>query len=244
VSRQYKNPPIEEALCEFTFTPTIEWNLTLPGKLHIEIQDEYAGPPRQQNIQTIVTGPQAAQPSIAFQNELLRIQLLSTDGTRLVSIGKNTLSVSVLRPYEGWLLFKPRIERALSAYRKVAAPQDVIRVGLRYINRIVVPTANSDPSSYFNYNLSRDDVLDAGISNFMKRFEYLKQGGEKLIITHATLQPSDSEKSEFILDIDTIWDREPLNFDQVLETTEKLHTIEGSAFEAIITDEARRLFDA
>lgn len=244
MSRKYKNPPIEEALCEFTFTPTIEWNLTLPGKLHTEIQEEYSGVPRQQNIRTMIAGPQAAQPTIAFQNELLRIQLVSTDGTRLVSIGKNILSVSVLRPYEGWLLFKPRIERALNAYRKVAAPQDVIRIGLRYINRIVVPSPNSDPSLYFNYNLSRDDLLDAKIINFMRRFEYLKEGGEKLIITHATLQPSDPKQSEFILDLDTIWDRDPLNFDQVLDATEKLHTTEGCAFEAIITDEARRLFDA
>jgi uncharacterized protein (TIGR04255 family) len=150
-----------------------------------------------------------------------------------------------LRQYKNphWSNFKPRIARALSAYRKIAAPKDVIRIGLRYINRIVVPTAHADPSEYFNYNLSNDDVLHAKISAFMKRFEYLNKVDEKLIITHATIEPSDAQKTEFILDIDTIWDRAPLHFDQVTEATEKLHTSEGRAFEAIITDNARSLFD-
>lgn len=31
--RRYRNPPIEEALCEFYFDPSEEWDLTIPGKL-------------------------------------------------------------------------------------------------------------------------------------------------------------------------------------------------------------------
>ena len=35
--RRYRNPPIEEALCEFYFDPSEEWDLTIPGKLHTSL---------------------------------------------------------------------------------------------------------------------------------------------------------------------------------------------------------------
>lgn len=243
-SRQYKTPPIEEALCDFTFAPASEWDLTLPGKLHSEISKEYSGKPRQQNLQTVATGPGPEQPTLALQQQLMRIQFPTEDGTRIVSIGKNNLTISVLRPYEGWQAFKPRIENALKAYRKITSPEAVTRIGLRYINRIVVPGLNQDPSKFFNYNLSDDDVLKMKIVSFLKRFEYATENGEKLLITHALIEPSGPERTDFILDIDTIWDRTPIAFEQVVEITENLHSVEGSAFEAIITDEARKLFDA
>lgn len=243
-SRQYKNPPIEEALCDFTFSPIAEWDFTLPGKLHSEIEKDYPGKPRQQRLQTVTTGFGAEQPGIALQEQLMRIQFPTKDGTRLVSIGNNTLTISVLRPYEGWTKFKPRIENALAAYRKITNPEAVTRIGLRYINRIVVLEPKQNPSKFFNYNLSDDEVLKAKIVSFLKRFEYVAKNGAKLLITHALIEPSSPERTEFILDIDTIWDSAPLEFEKVMETTENLHGVEGGAFEAIITEETRKLFDA
>ena len=40
---RYKNPPIEEALCEFRFKPGQDWDFTIPGKLQTEFGDEYTG---------------------------------------------------------------------------------------------------------------------------------------------------------------------------------------------------------
>lgn len=48
--RRYRNPPIKEALCEFHFDPSEESDLTIPGKLHSKLGDEYSGKPRQQNV--------------------------------------------------------------------------------------------------------------------------------------------------------------------------------------------------
>jgi uncharacterized protein (TIGR04255 family) len=244
-TRKYKNPPIDEALVEFTFAPPVEWDLTLPGKLHNLLKDEYTGKTRQQNVQTVATAP-ADQSAISLQvqNELLRIQFPTADGTRLVSIGRNTLAISMLKPYEGWESFKPRIERALDAYRQIASPENVTRIGIRYINRIIVQEKNADPSKFFNYDLSNDPILKAKITSFMKRFEFENSAGDKLLITHAALLPSNAEHTEFILDIDTIWDRAPLDFEKAIEKMEHLHEVEGAAFEKIITEEARKLFDA
>ena len=53
-ARQYKNPPIEEAVCEFIFassTPGQQFDLTVPGRLKMHrLMEEYSGEPRTQNI--------------------------------------------------------------------------------------------------------------------------------------------------------------------------------------------------
>ena len=46
--RRYKNPPIEEALCEFGFAPGPDWDPTIPGKLQAELGDAYSGKPGEQ----------------------------------------------------------------------------------------------------------------------------------------------------------------------------------------------------
>jgi len=34
---KYRNPPIEEALCEFRFVPSQDWDPTVPGRFHKKI---------------------------------------------------------------------------------------------------------------------------------------------------------------------------------------------------------------
>lgn len=43
VQRQYRNLPIEEAVCEFRFAPGSAWNLTVPGLFYEKIKDFYTG---------------------------------------------------------------------------------------------------------------------------------------------------------------------------------------------------------
>jgi len=249
-ARKYKRPPIKEALCAFNFAPISEWNFTVPGKLHSVIQDEYPGEPRNIAIQTIIPPVGEGQnPNIGIQNEI-RVQIPNLDNSKIVVVGKDVISVSVLQPYEGWEQFKPRIERVLSAYYKINHPKEVVRVGLRYINQISVPQAKANAGEYFNVvpqiktSASGDDN-SLHLSNFMHRSEYIANDDVKVIVTNAGLITSDIGKSEYILDVDTIWDREPIqDFTQAMEVLEKLHTLEGGVFEGMITDKARGLFDA
>ncbi len=148
--RRYRNPPIEEALCEFRFRPGQDWDLTLPGRLHDEIRDAYPGKPRQQNVvEAAQQIPMDQPPRLMLRKGLAKVQLFNEDGTRMVAIGQDVLSVHMFRPYQdsatlasGWDEFRPRLESALDAYWRVAKPVGAHRVGIRFINRIVVPVSN------------------------------------------------------------------------------------------------------
>ena len=213
-AKKYKNPPIEEALCEFTFAHSAQGqqiDLTLPGRfqMHPSIKGEYSGPARTQNVQTIANAPN--NPAFAIHDVIFRIQLPTVDGTRLISIGANTLAVTVLRPYEGWEAFKPRIRCALKAFSEVTGLSPVMRIGVRYINRIVVPTANAKPTSFLLFIPEEHKIFGAPVNSFMQRTEYIRPDGIKVIVTQATLQPDAPNTTEYLLDIDTIWEKEPLS---------------------------------
>jgi uncharacterized protein (TIGR04255 family) len=247
VRRRYKNPPIEEALVEVRFAQTEEWDLTIPGKLHEhpDIKKEYQGKPRTQKVVAAALEVGPAQPAnLAVREGVGRIQLINEAGNRLISLGPGVLSVNMLRPYDGWELFRPRIETALRAYNEVAAPTGVTRLGVRYINRIVVPQKDSDVGIYFRCGPPTTPELPSEMAGFMSRVEFLYDDGVKLLLTQASIDAPDGQ-SAFLLDLDLIWESaEARSLDAIIGVIDDLHVREGTAFEAIITDAARGVFDA
>lgn len=245
-AKQYKNPPIEEAVCEFTFAAPAsgqQFDLTLPGRLKMHpSMGEYSGQPRTQNVRTIA----ANDPStVAVQTSLFRVQLPTPEGRHLVSIGHNTLAITVLRPYDGWTSFKPRIERALDAFLEIISFSSVVRIGVKYVNRIVVPKADANASEVLTGAPAQDKISETRLANFTQFAEFVRTDGVKVLVTQATLQPSAPNSTEYLLDIDTIWDHQTLgNRTEIVATVERLHDIEGAVFETLITEEARRLFNA
>jgi len=238
-ARQYKNPPIEEAVCEFTFASSAQqFDLTVPGRLKVHpLMKEYSGEPQTQNIQVISPNQ---LPIFEF-----RVQLPTGDGRRLVSLRRNTLAISVLRPYDGWPNFKPRIESVLDAFFDAISQFTVTRIGVKYVNRIIVPMAGAHPARVLTAPPSEDKILDACLTNFTQFAEFVRTDKVKVLLTQATLQPVAQDKTEILLDVDTIWDHQPLSDrNEIFNMVEKLHEVEGATFERLITDEARRLFDA
>lgn len=206
-ARQYKNPPIEETVCEFTWAPDQQYDLTLPGRLKMHpSMAEYSGQPRTQNVRTIA----ASDPS-------------------------------ALRPMMAGKTSSP----ALSAFLEIISCSVVIRVGVKYVNRIVVPKAGANATEVLTEVPAQDKILEARLANYTQFAEFVRTDGIKGLVTQATLQPSAPNTTEYLLDIDTIWQRQALgNRTEIIATVEKLHDIEGAAFEALITEEARSLFDA
>ncbi len=246
---RYKNPPIIEALCEFIFEtekgslPNI---LTLPGKLQSELGADYTGQPRQQRVQFIRAAPDATDANIALQNRLHRIQLPTADGTRLISIGSNALAVSMLASYTSWSdEFFPRIKKAFSAYKKITNLEFVKRIGIRYINELKIAEENADPNDFFTLRDPTDDIVKGKLTHITKRLEFLTDEKYKIVITFAANPAVQSKETAFLLDIDVIWDADIVSGEKnIIGMVDKLHTVEGQTFEALVTDKARELFNA
>ncbi len=249
MKKRYKNPPIEEAVVEFLFVPGQEWDLTIPGKLHEhpDIKSQYPGKPRTKKLikeSAFQSGPD--QVNLAVQEGISRIQLVDNDGRNLISLGTDVLGVNLLRPYpdNGWEYFRPRIDTVLRAYSEVAQPKGVKRVGVRYINKIVVPEKEIEVGDYLQYSAPSAPDLPSKLAGFISRVEYIYDDVPiKLIVTQATVASPEGQPT-FVADLDVIWEgAEPKSLDTVMELVDDLHEREGKAFEAIITDATRNLFN-
>ncbi len=249
--RRYKNPPIEEALVEFRFEPSQEWDLTMPGRLHGELREAYPGKPRQQNVvQASLVAQQGQAPNFAVREGLGKVQLVTDDASRLVAIGPDVLSVHMLRPYQrdeegsGWDEFRPRMIEALSAYWDVAEPSGVQRIGLRYINKVVIPESSVEVARFLKAAPPSVEGLPEQLGGFVGRVEYVYPDDVRLVVSHATVEAPEGQVA-FLMDIDLIWQSdEAVDKDAALAIADDLRARERDVFEALITDDARSLFDA
>lgn len=246
--RRYNNPPIEEAICEFRFEPSQDWDPTIPGKLHVELADEYSGKPQEQRAIGMEWNAQERQ--LRYNEGLAKVQLATADGTRKIGVGPDVLSVHMLRPYHspclsdtsGWGEFFPRIERALESHWKVVQPAGVRRVGVRYINKILIPQRTALIGEYLACVLQQVTGLPTNPNSLFSRAEYTYGDGIRLILTQGSIETS--EDLGYLLDIDVIWESgEAVTRDVALEEARNLRKRERDIFESVITDKARELFD-
>jgi uncharacterized protein (TIGR04255 family) len=246
--RQYRNPPIEEAVCEFRFDSGSEWDITVPGLFYEKIKDQYRGKPHQQNS---IEAELEAQPNLSdsvltVKHGFAKVQFPTEDGRRMVAIGPNALSIHTLRPYEGWNEFYGRIEQAFQSYLKVEKHVGVRRIALRYINKIAIPGTSILLDEYF----TAAPQTPGGFSNMTAFTTRVETQFEDLPIrlTFALSDissPSSAEKFEILLDlnINQDWIEEPLPIGDALSHLGELKQREGQAFESLITDRTRELFD-
>jgi uncharacterized protein (TIGR04255 family) len=252
--RQYRNPPIEEALCEVRFVPDPNWNVTLIGALRERLKDSYPGQPLEQVTlelgMEVDTGrelsPRPPYPALSLTHGLSKVQLPTESGDRLVAIGRDVLSVHVLRPYAGWEDFRPRIEQALEAYAEVIPPAGIMRIGLRYINRVRITASTVHLDEYFTEPPRIPSGLPATMTGVFSRIEVSFQDAPvRLVSTFATATASEGEAA-FLLDLDV--SRESIDpqvtLDNIMTIVDELHYREHQAFECMLTDRLREVFDA
>jgi uncharacterized protein (TIGR04255 family) len=252
VRRKYRNPPIEEAVCDIQFAPGTEWDPTMSGRLYEKLKDVYNEKPRPQHVvEPPVMGivRSEGKPSASLARGLFkeRVQLLAKNGTRIVGISADQLSVHMLRPYTDWEEFRPSIMQALTAYRGIAGPEAVARIGLRYINFIAIGPDDQDLSRYFTIPPKFPDVdPPTRVLGFFNRkeAEFIDKP-IRIVITFTNLEPKQPDILPFLLDIDVIWIRpdDPFSLDEVETVLEDMKVRHRQVFESLITDEARRLFD-
>jgi uncharacterized protein (TIGR04255 family) len=249
--RRYKNPPIEEAVCDFQFAPGVDWDPTLPGRLYEKLKDTYGEKPRQlQLVESQLQGPNSeGSPSFSLRHQFgkTRIQLLAENGTRIVGISEHQLSIHMLRPYTKWEDFRPRIMQALAAYREIANPEGVTRLGLRYINRIVINQSNPELGEYFTIppKFPQVEPPTRMLAFFNRKETEFLDKPIRIVVTFADVEPRSSENASYLLDLDIICIRtdDPIPLDDVPEVMEDMKNRHRDVFESLVTEASRRLFD-
>ncbi len=229
--------------------PSAEWDPTVPGLLYQSLKTDYPARPRSQNV--VEAGVQLPDDagdggaSFQFRHNRSRVQFRSEDEKRIVGVGEDVLSVHVLRPYSSWEQFREQIQSAVSAYDDVAKPVGIARIGVRYINRIVVDAEVVELSEYFTSPPNPPATLPQNLRSFLVRMDAAYEREPFRLVTTFASNDAAEGQTAFILDIDVIGEwPDPLDVGDAMGIIDNLRAKERSGFEALITDKARGLFDA
>jgi len=134
------HPPIVEAVLDIDCDLPPNLNFSEVEKLGKEAFATRYPIPRKQFIQQAgVNMEPDAEPKFFASHGLSAFQFLSADEKEIVQIRVGGFSYNRLAPYASFDDYLPEISRCWDEFRRLAAPVQIRKIGLRYINQILIP---------------------------------------------------------------------------------------------------------
>src|SRR5688572_25047547 len=139
MSGRYARPPILEAVMEFAYPE-------LPAStIHrAAVKEKAFG--RSQNdvnikaaIKVTADRDKVTAENVSIDRSFVGRRLTSDDQRHILLIRPKTFGYVELAPYSGWEVFSASARKYWERFQKTAGRLKVMRIGLRYINRIDVP---------------------------------------------------------------------------------------------------------
>lgn len=247
--RQYKNPPVAEAIARLHWNTGLPWKMTTPGLLHEALKAEYPAEPQVRNVMEaqLQASPGAAG-SMEFRTGPQQLVFSDGGGGRLLIVGPTDISAHGLAPYEGWESLEGRLFDALAVVKDILIPpgEVVSSVGLRYINRVDLPGDEIDFAEWLTVSFALPPTFPQQMVGFLDRIEVLYPDAPiKLSFTWASAEPLSPATSSFILDFDLVSVAGAAsNEGEARELLASLKLKETEAFEGLLKDSLRERFGA
>jgi uncharacterized protein (TIGR04255 family) len=140
--------PIAEAIIEFITSAQVEWNeqsVTVPLT---ERLPGFSAEAEHQSAFLVELSPGSAQSSFNAP-QWNGIRYLSADGKRTARFLRDRLNFSQAAPYSDWSDFCQAALHLWKIYQEVANPEDIQRLGVRFINGFSIPHEGVDLDEYF-----------------------------------------------------------------------------------------------
>lgn len=244
--KKYARPAVKEAIFEAKFNYNQdEYDIALPGQIFEQIKDVY---PLKKNIkhQTIVLGTTVNVPEFQKPFQAPLMQACKNDQSELVQVGPGIILANRLK-YSTWEDFTPGIKAILEAYIKLAQPEYITRLGIRYINSFIFPQENINISDYFNLGINTPPTFAETYGLHLSFLHKLKSVNDKSgpvfnVATKFLTQPLNPDEvgNKFTLDIDCFIQTEgPPLTSHILAIATQAHDTLEEVFESIITDKCR-----
>ena len=153
---KYKKPPLIEALWELQFQNTGMVPNIILGKLYEQIEEDF---PTVETFKGIGVKPDEEKLSQSIVVEE-RTRFVSKDKTRLIQVGEGLLVANQLEPYVDYSSFRAFVKGVVDTYYKVAKPEGLQSIGMRYINRVEIKSDQS-LDDVFNIGFTMPDTFQS-----------------------------------------------------------------------------------
>jgi len=244
MAQKYKKPPIIEAITEIRLANPIGERLLEKankafakhypdGTVMQQMQVSFEPSPRNGEMVTRTTSVNHYRRSNDHEHEI-------------VLLTHQSFVFSEIAPYSGWDSYMGRFMRDWPAWRKIAGPLPIARVGMRYMNRIDVPDTASNwvETDYLNVSMRIPHLgrMNSYATNVAYEFSEIFGGA---IINSGLIFPSPiSGYKSLLLDIDVYSDKElPQKSEDLFKLMRGMREKKDELFEALVTDRCRELFE-
>lgn len=236
----YRRAPITEAVIEIRIRGAADAEML--EKLTKRLQEHYPSPPQK----TVQIAVELSANSAILQQSPQGYRLTASDGAGLVILLPSGIATSRLPPYQGWESFIDQARGNWNIWKRAVGWREIIRIGVRYVNRIDVPNPTELPvrvTDYLNFGPNIPN-LGAPMSGFATNaVAPIEDTGLKLILNAGSADSPLVKTTSFILDIDV--SREsglPQSDEDLWLGIDQIRAHKNRIFEACITDRARELF--
>ena len=179
---------------------------------------------------------------------LVGVRLDSEDGKWVVQAKSDGLAISRMAPYESWGPLIAEVKATWPQYVEVFGPESVVRLGVRYINRIPLPgTDQVDLDSVLTGGPKIPPQLPQTLSQFLTRVVLPIEGeGITLVITQE-LQPEPNDPiaplGNVLVDIDASCEGGlPVDSPDLWGRLESLRNTKNMAFFEAVTEPTWKRF--
>lgn len=244
--RHYNHPPIIESIIELRCQ--LPDSVDLEQLSHVPDRAEFPGIEKNIELTNVVNIDDTGVRSETSGNQIGHV-FRSAEGAEALHVRLNGFAYGRTDHYKDWEAFS---ERALAMWRRyveVASPILAVRIGVRYINRIQIPSDAVEIKDYLRTAIDVSPYLPQIINGYFLQVSVpLPRFEATATITSTLVPPSRAGETALILDIDT-WSDRPLDLreehvdTQIATRLEDLRHAKNHAFEACITDATRGLID-
>ena len=246
----YPAPPIVEAVLDIDcdLPPGLDFGALqkeAAGYLH----SDYPHSKMQFSQQHTLKQESGTAPVLTSVQGISAFMFHSADERQIVQIRPAGFSFNRLRPYTSLDDYLPEIRRQWEFFVRLAAPLIVRKVGLRYINRLPLPSGENGVQldNYLRHGPHIADEAGMGIVGFLHQHHVreTRTGHEAIIVLTTQLaQPGDGPVLPVILDIHAYHreDVEPENWGLIEDRLRSLRRLKNLIFESTITPLCRNLF--
>ena len=242
MSRQYRKPPLVEAVAEFHFSAVAGWSEEVVTSIQTDLAEQFD----HRSVVTAIEGRMVFGPEGISQHAspVERVRLSGSGHPVIVQLGPNLLSVNHLAPYTHWDGFAPFIRAAYSAYISHAKPQGLNMVMLNYVNRIEVPPGPVRLEDYFGVYPQLAAPLPEGHGHFLLNVNLpFEDARDTLRLQFNTFGEPGGAATAFLLVLQYVPGASAISMDDPFAVLEPAHQHIEDTFEGCMTDKTRSLFE-
>ncbi|MBU4339221.1 TIGR04255 family protein [Patescibacteria group bacterium] len=245
MSKQYKNSPITEAVCEFRFELAESPSPQAVDLIFKDIRNYFPKKKKGQTYQMEFSVDRKENKEEFKKNFGEFDQFFSEDEKTFIQLDKGRLSIHKLKPYETWDKFNELINLAFVSYKKNIKIKFIQRIGLRYINNFEIPDKTFDIKDYFNLKPDIGNGLSQDLASFFVAIIFVFEKGRDNMRVQLLNKPvSAGENPFFALDMDYFLAQpNALQSDNTSNWLTLAHKNIENTFETALTEKAKKLFD-